>query len=270
MDLNACEKDWKADMIKLHRSRFLLPTLLLWTSITCASPVFAGLFTKPQATRVEIVEPYIELRSGAGRGYPILRVEDRGNHIEVLKQKTDWFKVRTSSGREGWVSRNQLQRTLTESGAQMDIDEVTLNEFSFHRWEMGAMGGKFEDADVVTVYAGFALTPNFSVEASASKLFADFSDADMADVSLSIHPFPGWRFSPFFSLGTGVIRVDAKTTLVEEPDRTDQLGHVGAGFRIYLTRRFVFRAQYKNYVIFQSTDDNQEVDEWKAGFSVFF
>ena len=55
-----------------------------------------------------------------------------------------------------------------------------------------------------------------------------------------------------------------------EPDRTDQLAHVGAGVRVYLARRFVFRAQYKNYVIFQSTDDNQEIDEWKAGFSVFF
>ncbi|MGD8850957.1 MAG: SH3 domain-containing protein [Gammaproteobacteria bacterium] len=257
-------------MIKLLCSRLPFLALLLSTLSTSASPVVAGLFSKPESTQVEIVEPYIELRSGAGRGYPVLHVEERGNRIEILKRKTDWFKVRTASGREGWVSRDQLQRTLTESGAPMDIRDATLKEFSFYRWEIGAMGGDFEDADVVTVYAGFALTPNFSVEASASKLFADFSDADMADISLSIHPFPGWRFSPFFSLGTGVIRVDAKTTLVEEPDRTDQLGHVGAGVRVYLARRFVFRAQYKNYVIFQSTDDNQEVDEWKAGFSVFF
>ena len=57
---------------------------------------------------------------------------------------------------------------------------------------------------------------------------------------------------------------------MQEDDRTDQLAHVGGGIRVYLSRRFIFRAQYKNYVIFQSTDDNQEINEWKAGFAVFF
>jgi len=57
---------------------------------------------------------------------------------------------------------------------------------------------------------------------------------------------------------------------VQESDRTDQLANAGAGVRIYLARRFIFRAQYKHYVIFQSTNDNQEIDEWKAGFAVFF
>jgi len=28
--------------------------------------------------------------------------------------------------------------------------------------------------------------------------------------------------------------------------------------------------QYKYYVIFQSKDENQEINEWKAGFTVFF
>ena len=44
----------------------------------------------------------------------------------------------------------------------------------------------------------------------------------------------------------------------------------GAGFRVYLTRRFVFRTEYKTYVAFTSRDDNEEIREWKAGFSFFF
>jgi len=232
--------------------------------------VSAGWFWGTPPLRVEVADPYIELHSGAGRGYPVLHVEERGSYIEIHKRNTDWFKVTTDSGKEGWVARDQLERTLTPAGQKLEIPDATLQEFAFHRWEMGAMGGDFESADVMTIYGGFSLTPNLSVEASVSKIFADFSDADMADISVLIHPFPAWRISPFFSLGSGVIRTDPKTTLVQEPDRTDQLAHVGMGVRIYLARRFMFRAQYKNYVIFQSTDDNQEIDEWKAGFSVFF
>jgi len=243
--------------------------LLLCTEAAVAD-VFAGLFGDDRPMEVQVADPYIELHSGAGRGYPVFHVEERGAWIEILKRKTDWFKVRTSSGKEGWVARTQLERTLTPAGEHTEIRDATMQEFSFHRWEMGVMGGDFEGADVMTAYGGFAFTPNLSVELSASKIFADFSDADMADVSVLIHPFPGWRVSPFFSIGTGVIRTDPRTTLVQEPDRTDQLGHAGVGIRLYLARRFMFRAQYKNYVIFQSTDDNQEIDEWKAGFSVFF
>lgn len=270
MDLTESKKDAWANTFHLVRHRAHASLILLFTLVLVFGTASAGFFSDETTMRVEIADPYIELHSGAGRGYPVFHVEDRGSWIEILKRKTDWFKVRTVSGKEGWVDRDQLQRTLTPSGKQTEIRDATIIEFSSHRWEMGAMGGDFESADVMTVYGGFAFTPHLSVEASVSKVFADFSDADMADVSISIHPFPAWRVSPFFSLGTGFIRTDPKTTLVQEPDRTDQLAHVGAGLRVYLARRFVFRAQYKNYVIFQSTDDNQEIDEWKAGFSVFF
>ncbi len=98
----------------------------------------------------------------------------------------------------------------------------------------------------------------------------------MYDISLSVHPYPSWRFSPFFTIGTGVIKTDPKRTLPQRSDQTDQLAQVGAGLRVYLARRFIFRAQYKHYVIFESADDkpgndnNQEIDEWKAGFAFFF
>ena len=44
----------------------------------------------------------------------------------------------------------------------------------------------------------------------------------------------------------------------------------GLGLRTYLSRRFLLRAEYKSYVVFTSRDDNEEVDEWKAGFTFFF
>jgi hypothetical protein len=114
------------------------------------------------------------------------------------------------------------------------------------------------------------MTRNLSAELSVSQVFGNFSDAVIGNVSLLAQPFPEWRISPFFSLGTGVIYTDPNVTLVDEVDRTEQIGSVGVGVRMYLTRRFILRAEYKNHVIFQDKDDNQEINEWKAGFAFFF
>jgi opacity protein-like surface antigen len=114
------------------------------------------------------------------------------------------------------------------------------------------------------------MTENLSIELEASQMFGDYSDAVSGTVSLVAQPFPEWRLSPFLSLGTGIIYTDPNVTLVDESDRTEQIGSVGAGVRYYLTRRFLLRAEYRNSVIFQDTDDNQEINEWKAGFAFFF
>ncbi len=253
--------------------RTLFSFLLAWIFLlpVCASAgIFSGLFGDEPPMEVEIADPYIELHTGAGRGYPIFHVEEQGEWIEILKRKTDWFKVRTRKGKQGWVAREQLERTLTPSGKTTEIREAGFKEFSFHPLEIGALVGDFEGADVMTFYGAYSFTPNLSAELSASKLFSTFSDAEMVNLGLLIHPFPEWRISPFFTVGTGVIRTNPKTTLVQEQDRIDQLAHVGVGVRVYITRQFIFRAQYKNYLIFQSTDDNQEINEWQAGLSVFF
>jgi hypothetical protein len=86
-----------------------------------------------------------------------------------------------------------------------------------------------------------------------------------------VHTFvPEWRVSPFFLLGTGIIEIDPKSTSAEAEDRSDPVGIVGVGFKTYLSERFMFRAEYRNSMVFSSRNDNEDVDEWKAGFAVFF
>jgi hypothetical protein len=58
--------------------------------------------------------------------------------------------------------------------------------------------------------------------------------------------------------------------VVRTEDRSDQYAQVGTGVRAWVTRQFLLRAEYKSYVMFTSRDDNEEVNEWKVGFSFFF
>jgi len=244
--------------------RLFLATFILWQCLA------ASAVAEEQYYEATVDAPYLELHTGPGRGYPVFHVVDRGREIEVIKRRTDWFMVRTDKGKEGWVKRTDMEMTVTPEGEKTLFAEAGFGDFSRRRWEAGVMAGDFEGADVMTVYAGYAITANFSAELSVSQVFGDFSDAYIGRISLLAQPFPEWRLSPFFSLGGGIIYTDPKVTLVAENDRTDQIGSVGIGARWYLTRRFILRAEYKNNVIFQDKDDNQEIDEWKAGLAFFF
>jgi uncharacterized protein YgiM (DUF1202 family) len=219
---------------------------------------------------VQVTEPYIELHTGPGRGYPVFHVVDRGQRVEVITRKTDWFKVRTRKGKEGWVSRAQMETTLSASGEKTHFAEPGMGDFSRRRWEAGLLGGYFQGADVITVYGAYAMTPNLSAEISASQVFSDYSNAYLGIAALVAQPFPEWRISPFFLVGTGMIYTDPNVTVVHGDNRTDQVGTVGAGIRCYLTRRFILRAEYRNSLIFQDSNDNQEINEWQAGFAFFF
>ena len=236
--------------------------------------LFSGLVYGAERYREAIIaDPYIELRTGAGRGYPVFLVVERGASILLLKRKTDWFKVRTQDKQEGWVDLHQLQETLAPSGEKSRFEQIVFADFIAHRWETGVTGGDYGGARVITLYGGYRFADHLSGELSLSHALGNFSSSQFAKAALLAHPFPHWRLSPFFSLGTGIVRTDPNTTLVQSPDRSDQFAGVGIGAQAYLSRRFVLRIEYNEYLVFSADndhDENEDVPEWKAGFAIFF
>ena len=219
---------------------------------------------------VKVAAPYIEMHTGPGSGYPIFHVVDRGDFVEVIKRKTDWFKVRTVKGKVGWVNRVQMEKTVTPSGELTEFADAGLGDFSKRRWEMGLVGGTFNGAPVMTLYGGYALSANLSAELSVSQVTGDYFSSDIVNLNLLSQPFSKWRYSPFFTLGLGQITTSPSVTLIQAQDSQDLIAHMGFGVKMYLSRRFILRAEYKNYVGFSSDDDNEEFEEWKAGFAFFF
>jgi uncharacterized protein YgiM (DUF1202 family) len=220
--------------------------------------------------QVSIQDPFIELHTGPGRGYPVFFVAERGEEIELLKRRTEWYRVRVARGQEGWVHMEQLATTLDLDGEPFDLPVLGFDDYSARRWEVGALYGDFGGANVISVYGARGFTPNLSGEVWVSQALGRFSDSTMASANIVHLMYPDRRASPYFTLGAGVINTEPKATLVATVDRSDTFAQAGAGVRTYLTRRFVFRAEYKAYVVMTSRDDNEEVREWKAGFSFFF
>jgi hypothetical protein len=219
---------------------------------------------------VAVADPYLEMHTGPGRGYPIFHVVDRGESVEIVMQRTDWYLVRDADGDEGWVDQEQMELTLTGDGSEFDVERANLADFTNAKWELGVLAGDFGGANIVSLYGGYSLNPNVSIEVWGSQILGNFSNGWTGSVNVVHEAWPDWRVSPFFTLGAGVIHTEPKSTIIQGEDRTDQIGHAGAGFRVYVSRRFLFRAEYKSYVVFTSRNDNEEVEEWKVGFAFFF
>lgn len=240
---------------------FLLPVLLLATVAQADEAL----------PKILVADPFIELHTGPGRGYPVFHVAERGQEVEIVKRRTDWFMVRTARGVEGWVAREQMLATLEPTGEPLDLQEPARDNYMSRRWQGGVMAGDFGGASLVSAFGGYAFSDNLSIELTLNHILGEFSTGASATLGL-MHVFvPEWRLSPYFTLGTGIIYIDPKSTLVQAEDRTDQIGYVGGGLQFYLTRRFMLRSEYRNNIIFTSRDDNEEVDEWKyLGFAFFF
>jgi len=217
-----------------------------------------------------VQDPFIELRSGPGRGYPVFYIAERGEEITVLRRRTDWFQVRVPRGEEGWVGIEQIERTLGSNGEPFEVPAYALDDYTKRRWEAGFQYGDFGGADVIAGYGAFGLTENLQFEFWAGQALGQYSDSTMFSLNITHLMFPDRRVTPLFTLGAGTIETSPKATLVATIDRRDSTAHAGLGVRTYLTRRLILRAEYKTYVVFTSRDDNEEIREWKAGLSFFF
>ena len=72
--------------------------LLLTVSIVLQCFIAANVQADDEFYKVVVAEAYMKMHTGAGRGYPVFHVVSRGDEVEVIKRRTDWFLVRTSRG----------------------------------------------------------------------------------------------------------------------------------------------------------------------------
>lgn len=245
-----------------HAARAL--TLLL---ALVAAPSLCG---AREYLQVFVTAPYLELHTGPGRGFPVTQVVARDEGLDVLKRRTDWFKVRTARGIEGWASYKDMLSAVLADGSLFTFPMGDRTGFTSHKGELGIFAGDYSGATLISGYGSYSFNSQLAAELSVGQFLGNASNGTTVDLGLTHVFVPEWRLSPFVMLGTGIVRIEPKATLVAPLDRTDQTAYVGGGLRFYLTRRFFARAEYKSHIVFTSRNDNEEVDEWKLGFAFFF
>lgn len=220
--------------------------------------------------RVTIADPYIELRTGPGRGYPIFHVAQRGEAIDIELRHTDWFRVRTASGRVGWVTRQQLESTLTAAGEKKSFRDVLLDDYLARRVQLGGAWGHFKKEPMLKVWGSWRLSESLHVEGTLGQVQGVFSGTDFWSLGLVSEPWSDRRFSPFAGIGVGRFRNFPNLSLVDAQPVSANTAHAMVGIRWYLSERFVARADYTLHTVFVNDSKTQEYRSWTAGLAFFF
>ena len=232
--------------------------------------VIAMAYADNAAQVVKVADPFLEMHTGPSVGYPITNIVKRDETISIIKQRTTWYLIQNNKSFEGWVHRSQLVKTLTLDNEKVEVKDITKEDYLEHNWEMSMIGGDFGGLPMMTLSSSYAFTQNLSAELSLAQIIGNLSSRQLLGANLVHQPFPNWKISPYFSIGTGLINTSVKSTLSNIKDDTDVLANVSLGVKMYLTRRFLLRADYKKHIIFQSRDKNEEIISWQVGFAVFF
>jgi uncharacterized protein YgiM (DUF1202 family) len=222
--------------------------------------------------QVQVKQPYIEIHSGPAGGFPVIHVVAKNEWITVLKRRTNWFKVETNKGLQGWVKQDALHLTQSSAGQPVKLSDGSFESFAQRNVEFGALGGSFEGVPSMTIFADWVATENLSAGVSVTQALGDLSENQFFLVRLQHTTFPEWRVSPYVSLGAGKIRTKPRANLVQGGDetRTSDLLAVGLGLRYYIAQNFMLKLEYQHLQALTDRDENEDLEQWKLGFAVFF
>ncbi len=223
--------------------------------------------------RVTVADPFIEMHSGPSAGYPIFHIVERGTEVSIVRRKTNWFKIETIDGKTGWVSRDQMRQTLQPSGEPFKVLESDESSFAQRKWILGVTGGEFESSPVFTIFTGYSFTENLTAEVHFGQSVGSVSSSTFYKGNLVMQPLPDLTYSPYMTLGIGKVEVSSSSSLIAAEDDNNTFAQFGLGVQRFISRSFLFRFEVNEYVIFSTSstsDNNEQVNEWKFGFAVFF
>ena len=217
--------------------------------------------------RLTVADPFLEMRTGPGRGYPVFFVVARGQAVVVALRQTDWYKVRAEGGQLGWVHRQQLESTLTAAGSTKTFRDIALDDYLARRVQMGGAWGRFKSEPMLKLFTSYKLSDTLSVEGDIGQVQGVFSGTNFWHVSLHSEPWSDQRLSPFFGVGVGQFKNFPNQSLVGATITDAKLAHMIVGARYYLSERFVLRADWALYTAFVSDQRSTEYRAVTAGVS---
>ena len=220
--------------------------------------------------RVQVTDPYLELHTGPGRGFPVFFVVERHEFVEIELRHTDWYKVRTDAGKEGWVNRAQLESTLTGAGTRTTFRDVLLDDYLHRRVEAGAAWGHFSSDPMLKLWVSYNLAPVLALEASASQVQGNYSGTSLWQLDLLAQPWSDRRLEPFLAIGVGRISNSPNPSLVNAVPTNSSMANAMIGLRYHVSDRLILRLDWTAYTSYISSSRTDQYHAATAGLSFFF
>ncbi len=223
-----------------------------------------------EVERLLVDDPYVELRTGPGRSFPVFYVAQRHDWIEIELRHTDWFKVRIASGQEGWVDRAQLENTLTEAGSKKTFRDVLLEDYLRRRMEFGGAWGHFSSEPVLKLWATYNITDNLATELTFGQVQGQYSGTNFWHLDLLLKPWADLRVGPFFGVGLGRIDYAPNASLVGAIPVNSNSANAMVGVQVHVTDRLIARLDWAAYTSLVSANQTAQFHALTGGLAFFF
>jgi len=217
---------------------------------------------------VVVAEPYLEMHSGPGRGYPVVYVVGRDEVVTVLysRNRIGTRCARRAAGRLGAPLR--IGFTKLASGEPAPIRPIRISRPTAGRLARGY--GVFNHQNLVTTWGDFGLTEQPRRRIRPATGVGHHRQPYIASLGMRHTFIPEWRwFCPRrvsdSAISTSTIKYRRKPL-----QTSNQLAYVSLGVRGFITRRFMWRADWRKYVVFTNQIKMRNRKEWKFGLAVFF
>jgi len=243
---------------------FVLPLL-------AGAPAPARAADAPSNTeRLQVAEPYLEMRTGPGRAYPVFFVVEKLQWVAVELRRTDWYRVRAEGGQVGWVQRSQLESTLTAAGGTKTFRDLLLDDYLKRRVEFSGGWGRFKGEPMLRLGLQARLADTLGAELTVGQVQGLFSGTDFWHVSLVSEPWSDRRLSPYFAVGLGKFRNIPNSSLVDAAITDAKLAHASLGVRWHVSERFTARLDWTLYTAFVADARSTEYRSLTAGLGFYF
>lgn len=262
-------------MLKFNSLALILNLLIISTPLCAAEKLTSPEKQTPlgHSKTLEVIDSYLEMHTGPGRGYLIFNVVEQGEYVELLSRRPDWYEVR-SQGKIGWVKASQIARTLQITGEPVDLPSVSYGEYAKNRFRLGLIagdlsGGNFKNAKSFNANIGYSPLSWLILEAEFGKFYDDDAHGTQLSANIVIEPLSQWRISPALVIGAGSTKIDAQPRIIDEGFESDK--HRLGGLRIngYLGRNFIVRGEYRQIAV-KTADGDEDFTSWNFGFTTFF
>jgi opacity protein-like surface antigen len=229
---------------------------------------------KVVAGEVELIvtSPFIDVHSGPGSEFPVFHVLSQSERFVLQKERASWYKVQTKRGLQGWVKAEALADTKLPDGSLLSISSGTFSDYLDRSWEVSAMAGSLDKVTALSIGAAWVWTKNLALEATYSQALGNFADNTIWSIRMRQTFFANFKLSPYLAIGTGEIRTKPRANLVQSGDEVRKSNHyeVAIGAEYYLAKRVVVRAEYRSLLALTDRDEQERLDQWMLGLTVFF
>jgi hypothetical protein len=233
--------------------------------------VFNSSAKAEERVQLMVIDAYLEMHSGPGRGYPIIHTLEQDEPMTVLRRRGSWYQVANRHHKKGWIQQEKLARTIAPSGLPAALPDTQHGDYLAQQGRIGFALGQQGDAETATFVAGFRLLSFVGAELEVGQIFGTRIDGISYGANLLLEPFQNWSFTPFMSTGFGKQSWQQKEKLNvgNANEFNSEYTFIGGGINYYIGYNFVVRGEYRQ-VALAGDNDSLRNSTWRIGFSSFF